>query len=92
LAVASVTDRQIDANLRASTIIFCTLVYTAEFLILILRADAIWIFVADFIQRNARAFAAFELSLWIANFDFARAIFLVASVGAFGFAIAIQIT
>lgn len=89
VTVASVTNRQIDANLRASTIVFCALIHAAELGALILPTDAIWVFVADVFQRNTRALAALELNSRIAAYDFARAILLVTPVGAFGFTVAI---
>lgn len=88
-AVASVTNRQIDANLRASTVVFCALIHAAEIGALILPADAIRVFVADVFQRYARALAALELNSRIAACDFARAVLLVAFVSAFGFTVAI---
>lgn len=92
VAVASVADGQINADLRASAVVLRALVHVAEFGALVFPADAIRIFVTDFVQRDARAFAAFELQPRIAAHDFAGAIPLVASVRAVGFTVAIQMT
>jgi hypothetical protein len=55
----------------------------------IFPADAIWILVTDFVQRDARTFTAFKLKLWITAYDFTCAIPLITSIGAIRFTVTI---
>lgn len=84
-------DRQIDANLRTSTVVLGTLVHATKFFVLVLPTDTITVFVAHAGKRDTRALATFELRRRITNGGFARAIFLVAAIYAFRFTVAIQV-
>lgn len=91
-AVALVTDRQVDADLPAPAVVLQAFVHAAKRGALVFPADAVPILVAHLLDGDARALAAFELSQRVARLRLARAILLVAAVGALHLAVAVQVT